>query len=251
MLALAGLVLLVTPVQAQDGDPMGGLVIRALPLDGAAALPAVEQPVVTASLQPQPDMTLLTGLDGPRPLGPGFPVPSVVVGDLAVLLTAGPRGPFGLSHDAREAIRARDAEMFFRILAQGGFDPEDGQVVAAIQSELARMACYGGAIDGDWGAGSVAALGRYVQAGGPAQAGAQADVALFRAMVDASGLVCAAPVAAPVAAAPVTPARPAAAQPQPAAPRAAAPAPAAAPVPAAPSAPRQITPGLLGSGVFR
>ncbi|WP_405402645.1 hypothetical protein [Paracoccus sp. Ld10] len=242
---------------AQQGaeDPLGGLVISAMPLE--TGLPATGDGVITASLAPDPAALALplAGFDQPQPLRPGLPRPSIVVGDMAVLLTAGPRGPYGLPHPARDAIRNRDAAMFARLLGQGAFDPDPGQEEAAIQSELARMACYSGAIDGDWGGGSVAALARYAQAGGAAEANLQPDLALFRAIIGADSVTCPppAPVAATSAPSPSQPSQPAARQTS--TPRAApagsgGTAPAAAPS-QSPGAPRQINPGLMGTGVFR
>ena len=236
------------------------LVIEALPLDSG---PAVEAQVLSAL--PAQDLAALpadpAAFDGPRPLRPGGPMPSVVVGDVAVLMTVAPRGPLGLPHEAREAIRNRDTAMFARLLGQGAFDPAKGQLVPALQSELARLGCYGGGIDGDWGPGSAAALARYAGAGGPVEADAAPGLPLFRAVLAAPDIDCPAPApaaaaapAAPAASTPrsqpaATPRQPAATartQPQPASP------PAAAPAPQAPRTGRQIgTGGMLGSGVIR
>ncbi|WP_411840238.1 hypothetical protein [Paracoccus sp. ME4] len=247
---IIGLGLLIGTAAAAQ-QPLGDLVIEALPLQSGSG-DAVQ--VLTALPAPDgvPPVDPAAPFDMPRPLRPGGPVPSVVVGDWAVLMTAGPRGELGLPHAAREAIRARDPAIFARLLEQGAFDPPQDRFAAALQQELARLGCYGGGVDGAWGPGSAAALARYAAAGGPVAADADPDRALFRAVLAGPDIACPAP--APVAAAPAR--QPAASPAQPAAtararPQSANP-PAAAAAPEAPRTGRRIgTGGLLGSGVIR
>lgn len=254
-LALAVLLSLAAVVPARAEPPLapvegGGLVISALPvqpLEGGeviAASPAA--PVQLAALPAAPRRA-------------GLPEPSIIVGDLAVLMTMAERGPLGTPRPAREAIRQRDSTIFERLLSQGAFDPDTDQLAAALQTELAQMNCYGGGIDGDWGAGSVAALGRYFQTLGAAQASTTPDMALFRTIARNEVLRCAdVQTAAPVSAAPAASrsgssgggetratggggTAPAAARAQPQ----------AQPAQPADPGPRRISPGLIGSGVFR
>lgn len=173
-LALAVLLSLAAAVPARAEQPLapvegGGLVISALPvqpLEGGEVIEASPAaPVQLAALPALPD----------APRRAGLPEPSIIVGDLAVLTTMAERGPLGTPRPAREAIRQRDSAIFERLLSQGAFDPDADQLAAALQTELAQMNCYGGGIDGDWGAGSAAALGRYFQTLGAAQAATAPD----------------------------------------------------------------------------
>jgi len=208
--------------------------------------------VIEAVAAPQP-------LPDSRPQPPtraGLPQPSIIVGDLAVLAGFDPRGPLGLAFESRQAIRQRDAGLFERLLGDGAFDPDADRLAEAIQTELRRMACYAGSIDGAWGAGSAGAVRRWSQAAG-AEAEERPDTGLFRAILRRGELQCpapttaAAPAATPrAAAARAAPAResraaPSASRAQPATPRRQ-PAPARQPAPS-----RQINPSLMGSGLFR
>lgn len=165
----------------------GGMVITAIPLDSRVTplTPVAAAPVMPSETSADQAMALLPA--APRA---GLPRPSVVLGDLAVLLTMAERGPLGVPFPQRQAIRERDAAMFDRLLIQGAFDPDPANVGAAIQTELARMGCYSGGIDGDWGRGSAAALTRYIDAGGSAQSGAAPDVGLFRDVARGSDVTC-------------------------------------------------------------
>ncbi|MDO5622827.1 MAG: hypothetical protein Q4G24_15365 [Paracoccus sp. (in: a-proteobacteria)] len=232
----------------------GGLVISAIPLEELSTQSTVIAPVSAAP--GTSGLALMAA--APRA---DLPRPSVILGDLAVLMTMAERGPLGVPFPQREAIRARDAGMFDRLLMQGAFDPDPPRVGAAIQTELARMNCYSGGIDGDWGRGSVTALTRYVDAGGAAQAGSAPDLALFRAVARGSDVTCpeqrvVAPVAPAVSRSGGTTSRnPAASTRQTEAARRTAPAAASttAPeqAPAQQGSSRGIGRGLMGAGVFR
>lgn len=241
--ALILALLLPALAHATDG---GGLVIRALPVaptgEVIKAMPDAPMPEAPIPAAPMPQ----------APRRAGLPEPSIIVGDLAVLMTAAERGPLGTPRPAREAIRQRDPAMFERLLSQGAFDPQGDQLAAALQTELAQMGCYAGGIDGNWGAGSVAALARYFQALGAAQAATSPDMGLFRAIARNEALHCA-PVAAAAPAATGSTTRRSGGG---ATPRAAgsAPSPAQSQPPAAGAGgagSRQINPGLIGSGMFR
>lgn len=265
MAALAATGWLLAPAQVA-GDS-GGLVISALPV-----LPqggeVIESGVIEGGPAGAPPFAHLVALPDAAalPPAPGLPEPSVILGDLAVLLSMAERGPLGVPRVMRDNIRQRDAAMFQRLLAGGAFDPDDDQLAAALQTELAQMNCYDGQIDGDWGAGSVAALGRYVQASGAAQAGTgqagtEPDIALFRRIAGGEPVHCAdrQPVAASTPAAPSAPSQAVGrvsgtsgggASGGGASGAAAARAPAQVPAPAE-TGQRQISPGLIGSGMFR
>lgn len=262
-LAAAGWLLASAQVAGQVAGDSGGLVISALPVlprggevieageAGPAAMPPTAMPPA-AHLVALPDEAAL-------PRAPGLPEPSVILGDLAVLLSMAERGPRGVPRLMRENIRQRDIAIFQRLLAGGAFDPDGDQLAAALQTELAQMNCYDGQIDGDWGAGSAAALGRYVQASGAGQAGAEPDIALFRQIAGYEPVHCAdrQPVAASTPAAPSGPSQTAGrASGAGATGGGASGAAAAARAPAQVQAPaetgqRQISPGLIGSGMFR
>ncbi|CAM3061975.1 hypothetical protein SAMN04488021_11328 [Paracoccus aminovorans] len=224
-----------------------GLVITPLPSD--QVIPAAEPPAAVPILplsEPEP------------PARAGLPRPSIVIGDLAVLAGFDPRGPLGLPFAVREAIRQRDAALFERLLGRGAFDPDRGRLAEAIQTELRRLDCYGGGIDGAWGGGSVRAVQRWSQAA-KTEVGDDPEVPLFRAIARSADLRCAAAVAVPVAPAATprsgtaraAPARESRSAPaagrtvqQPAPPRQPA-------VREQPSTGRQINPSLMGSGLFR
>ena len=245
------------PVRIAAPSGAGGLVISALPVE---TVTATDNSVILASLGPAPTANPSANapfvtVDEAQPQA-GLPEPSVVIGDLAVLMTMGERGPRGLDPTTREAIRQRDPAMFERLLTQGAFDPDNDQIPHAIQAELARVQCYSGRVDGDWGAGSQAALGRFVEAGGPANLSGQAPgLDLFRALAQSNGIVCPDRAPTPVAAReaprntqPAAPRNTERRDPQPAA-RRNPPAPPAA-QPQAPSQGRRINPGAIGLGVI-
>ncbi|MBK4214960.1 hypothetical protein JJJ17_03360 [Paracoccus caeni] len=182
----------------------GGLVISAMPIE---TLRPVEGSgtIVLANLGETPfeaRPAAVPSASGVQPSRPGLPQPSIIIGDLAVLSTTGEPGPLGMAYAARETIRQRDPAMFERLVSQGAFDPSEDQIAAAIQTELLRMGCYRGTVDGDWGGGSASALARYAETGGASGlSGADPDIALFRAVIRADEVACPAPVAPrPVAA---------------------------------------------------
>lgn len=248
---------------AADEGGNGGLVISTLPAEPLQPLTMNEvieasQPTAAPD-QPTPDQpapdriaAALPAPDAPRRAG--LPEPSIILGDLAVLMTTAERGPLGTPRPAREAIRQRDPAMFQRLLTQGAFDPDEAQVTAAVQTELGQMGCYGGGIDGSWGAGSASALARYFQALGSAEAATAPDLSLFRTIAGNEAVTCPeVRVAAPTTRTPATQAsrnpsrgggggQAAAANTAPRQePSAAQPA----------SGPPRINPGLMGSGMFR
>ena len=257
--------LVITPLPMAPSDQPGPAVLR--------ATAPTDSPEAAAEATPPPARIPQT-----LPVRPGLPLPSVIVGELATLLAPDRRGPLGVSRDTRDRIRQIDPARFDRMLGGGGFDPQEDQLAAAIQTELSVFGCYGGGIDGDWGGGSVSALRRYFEAAG-ASGPTDPALDLFRQMAGAGPVRCpeirtvapAEPRAAPEPAArqptrgtaarrDPTPARGQQAARQPAAQAAAQPAatarrqpaaqPARQPPPSGGGAPR-INPSLMGSGVFR
>ena len=255
-LALAVWLACAAPVLAQ-----GGLVISPLPSDvviGAQPGPTIPAQQAVGSAPRPADPGLITTAVAAVPRA-GLPRPSIIVGDMAILAAIGPRGPLGLPFQLREAIRLRDGALFERLLGRGVFDPDPERLAEAIQTELQRSDCYGGRIDGSWGAGSARAVERWRQA---ADVSIESDPQpqLFRAIARSGDLRCAAVI--PPVATTVAPARPAGGgagnagggggtKPSKPRPVAAKPAQPAKPSqPAKPASP-QFNPSLMGSGMFR
>ncbi len=124
----------------------------------------------------------------------GLPEPAVVVGELATLLAADKRSATGAPREVRDRIREIDPAFFMTLLDLGNFDPEEGQYVAAIQSELSGMNCYSGAVDGNWGPGSSSATDRYFSELGTARQTETPGLALYREIVTHPRVDCPAPV---------------------------------------------------------
>lgn len=252
------LVITALPVAAASGNQ---IVLTPAPVS-TQVIPAtdVAPPVATKSTAPssQPAPEAIDG--GPDGQRTGGPEPSIVIGDMAVLVATGEPGPLGIPFQTREAIRARDPAMFERLLTRGAFDPAEAQAVAAIQTELKRMGCYPGTVDGSWGKGSNDALQRYASAAKTEVRSTEPGVILFRAVARGADVKCAAPTPVAVRPNPTNTAgsrggsQPRGGQstrPRPTAP-ARATAPRNPPAQTAPAGNRpQISPGVLGAGVFR
>lgn len=206
----------------------------------------------------------LDGNRAARPTAAGLPEPSIIVGErpradgVTPPIDSLAGSALGTGVEERRRIRAEDPRAFASLLDSGAFDPPADQMASAIQTELQRMNCYTGRIDGDWGNGSRRAVDRYFQQAGGSAVTREADVALFRQIALRDDLRCpdvVQPVVRDVpeastrqpAAARANPTRSAVTR-QPAQTRQAAPQPAAPP--AAPAQPR-INPNALGSGIFR
>ncbi|MDO5631864.1 MAG: hypothetical protein Q4G22_08505 [Paracoccus sp. (in: a-proteobacteria)] len=258
-----------TPAQpATAGAGAADSLILAAPLQPVAA-PSSPAPSLPVASLPAPAPVVLSAAAlaqdrMARPTAPGLPEPSVIVGDpapdmpdtaSAVTVVEGQAIPTGF--DERERLRLTDASLFASLLQAGAFDPAPAEQVSAIQAELARMGCYTGTVDGQWGAGSRAAAQRYFAQAGTAAPTLAPETALFRALAARPDLRCPAPTPQPVAQ-PAPRVTPAPAAPRPTAPAAATSAPRqpvarqpAPPPPAATPAPRRIDPNAIGSGVFR
>ncbi|GLK65215.1 hypothetical protein [Paracoccus kondratievae] len=166
-----------------------GLVITPLPPGEVirAAEAPVTEPVETPVSPTAMPVAMATQPDVPQRTG--LPRPSIIVGDMAVLAGFDPRSPIGLPLATRETIRQRDRALFDRLLGRGAFDPDTDRLAEAIQTELQRMDCYTGSIDGDWGAGSIRAVGRWSEAA-DSPADNEPEVPLFRAIVGKDGVRC-------------------------------------------------------------
>lgn len=226
----------VTVTARSTAAPLPGAVIAALP-PGLAATDG-PAPIITARTAPA-DALATARLPAP-PRKPGQPEPALVVGEMATLIAPRQPAETGIPRADRERVRELDPSLFQLLLQRGRFDPPQDRLAAAIQTELQLAGCYGGVVDGQWGAGTLAALRRYLALPGAPQAEPVPDVTLFRRLADAEGISCPAPVAAPARSTPARTTAPAASRARTAPARAAPPAP-----PAAPSAPR-IDPSLLG-----
>ena len=115
------------------------------------------------------------------------------------------------------------------LYAQTARVPED--LPRAVQSELKRVGCYGNTVDGDWGAGSRAAMDAYYAAKKQDVGGEDPTEALYRTLLAEGDTVCIEEASAPQ---PAAPAKPSTKKPTASKPAAAKP---AAPKPAAPAAP--------------
>jgi len=193
----------------------------------------------------------------------GRPQPSIIIGTI----DPGEEVAFGIDFvlpatverfrfdyddiEAREALRARNPNLFRRLVAGGYVDPPStgNTLVRALQSEFSRMNCYTSTIDGLWGNGSRRAILSYFQLlsnVGPWPSD-QPSNELFRAILINGDVECTVAAAAEPRATTTsratTPAR------STATPRTQATQPAPAATPTTP--PRRSLSGSTGVGVFR
>lgn len=194
-----------TATPASGGLFTGRLVISALPvgasLDGGAPVViegAGPETITSVALQPLPaqsDRDARQPAVRANPSGrAGLPEPAVVVGELASLLAADKRSATGAPREVRDRIREIDPAFFVTLLDLGSFDPDEGQYVAAIQTELSGMNCYTGTVDGNWGPGSSSAADRYFSELGAARQVQAPGLALYREIATHPGVTCPAPV---------------------------------------------------------
>lgn len=141
------------------------------------------------------------------PVGEGLPRPSIILGLIAPPDNASfdtvPDNPGEVSAnevtfdnlDARRALRDTDPELFATLVEGGAFDPPQGQLAVALQTELKRMKCYTARIDGAWGGGSRASVDRYFAQIGDTPVTRDATIELYRQIVMKDDVECPAPVA--------------------------------------------------------
>ncbi|MGC1504450.1 MAG: hypothetical protein WA782_09965 [Sulfitobacter sp.] len=187
-----------TPVSA----PSAGVALMPVALETAAApaSPDVGEVVIFAPT-PQAQQAAL-------PRAAGLPEPSIIVGIIEDLTLASfaPAEPLGdvtsneISYDnleARRALREQDAELFATLVTSGAFDPPPPLLPVALQTELARMGCYGAGIDGQWGPGSRRSVGRYFdEIDGVEAVSLDPTIDLFRQIVLRDDITCTASVSA-------------------------------------------------------
>lgn len=221
------------------------LVLAALPVAGGA-------PVFGSSLNETPGIVPVAVRRAAA-----LPQPSIILG----LIAPGEEEAFGVERllpatvqeiafelddlAAREDLRARDPDLFRRLIEEGHLDPAPDQLNRVLQTELSRMNCYRSGIDGAWGPGSRRSVAAYFDelqtVSWPDQ---DPSAELFRQIILNGDVTCPVPVAvAPSAPAPSTNRAATSTR----APAAAAPAPAQAPQSNRPT----LSNGLSGVGVFR
>lgn len=190
---------------------------------------------------PKPDLSRLPTL---RQIAPGLQL--MALPPIAAAIAPAPVAPGLRLKPVEPADRIRPQG--FEVLASGVRMPilDPAELPKAVQTELARVGCYQGAIDGDFGPGSQDALDRYYKAKGT-EGDTKPTDAVYGQLLGETAPVCkaSAPVAAPAAPKPAAP-KPAAPKPAAqAAPKPAAPAPAPAPAPQGGCQPGKI---CLGNG---
>ena len=226
------------------------------PVTGGATLvpikPAANRVRDAVSLTPRTPVPTQVSAARPVPGAGGLPQPSIIVGLIApteasfatATETPGPVAGSIIAFDdiaGRRALRDSDPDTFASLLQAGAFDPPPDEIVVALQTELTRMSCYTSTIDGQWGPGSRAAVGRYYEQIGGAAPSQDPDVSIFRQIALRDDVTCPAVQAAP---------RPAATQARPRTVQPAAPAAPAAPPPQTARPSRTINQST-GSGIFR
>ncbi|TKW68780.1 MAG: hypothetical protein DI616_01960 [Paracoccus denitrificans] len=171
-----------------SGTSLGGGVPMLISASAPDTITAAPDEGVSAPGAPQP--AVRANASGRA----GAPKPAVVVGELATLLAADKRSATGAPRDVRDRIREIDPEFFMTLLELGNFDPNEGQYIAAIQTELLGMSCYTGNVDGSWGPGSSGAVGRYFSQLGESQQAETPGLALYREIAVHPSVTCPAPV---------------------------------------------------------
>lgn len=210
--ACAGVVVCAGPLGAQefaaapialDIAPDGG----DAPILVVALTTRAATPPVIAGLGGGPRLASLTA--------EGLPQPSIIIGRIE----PGQEAAFGIETllpesvaalafgwrdlEAREALRARDPELFAQLVSEGHLDPPADELAVALQTDLARMNCYRSGIDGLWGPGSRRSVGEYFDQLGTDAPGVNATPAVYRAMMLGGDVACPTPVARQPAPAPV------------------------------------------------
>ncbi len=180
--------------------------VRPVATGGATLAPvtnAVSRVQQSASLAPRNPTPVQVSTNTTRavPGAGGLPRPSIIVGlieptEVAFPTVTEPTGPVSGSTieytdiAGRRALRDNDPELFATLVDGGAFDPPPAELVVALQTELQRMNCYNSGIDGAWGPGSRAAVGRYyeqLEAASPSQ---DADVSIFRQIMMRDDVSC-------------------------------------------------------------
>jgi len=196
---------LASPILADATPVTGALVLPGLTagqvpvIVAASAVLTALSPIPQADLGPADLASFPTGRES-RPTRPGLPRPSIIIGMIAGATPASlPVSPDAeglpqISFDdvpGRAALRGRDPALFASLVASGVLDPPDEILAASIQTELQRMNCYTSRVDGIWGNGSRAAVGRYfAQRPGTTAESQEPTVGLFRQIIGAEDVAC-------------------------------------------------------------
>lgn len=184
------------PPRRNAGAPATGGIPTVAP-DAAAVGLAPDTPPPAAGFGQIRQQVQLAAL----PVAAGLPRPSIIVGEIVSASPATPPGAtdvgalsgIEMGTEDRARIRAQDATLYASLVEQGVFDPAPEALNAALQSELARMGCYRGAVDGAWGNGSRSAVDAYFQRAGGSPVTREADVTLFRQIIAGAEVTCPAP----------------------------------------------------------
>lgn len=146
----------------------------------AAGVATVSDGVQVLTVAPQ---QAAASTSRPVPGAGGLPLPSIIVGypeevveatfdvvDDGEGLVAGAEvaavGGSEITYDnvaLRRDFAENNRELYLSLVESGAFDPPQAQMAVALQTELKRMNCYTAGIDGDWGRGSRASVGRYYE----------------------------------------------------------------------------------------
>ena len=135
-----------------------------------------------------------------RPAKTGMPTPSIIVGNIksqdAFLDPTRTGGAISANEmgvanfDDRHRIKNENPALYEQLLTSGAFDPDKSALAGAIQTELARMGCYSARVDGIWGNGSRAAVGRYFKQIGSAAPTQEPTVELYRQILRKDDAAC-------------------------------------------------------------
>ncbi|MBP0484987.1 hypothetical protein [Sagittula salina] len=170
---------------------------------------AKAEPVVTFAALPQTQIAA-------APIAAGLPKPSILVGLIEGVTDAAlstetdsesralasfvdDNDDIAASLVTLRKLREDNPEMYAAMLTAGSFDPPDGRILAkVIQTELQRMNCYLGRIDGDYGRGSQRGSSLYYEELKKRDTAAldspEASIDLFRLILGNDAVDCPKPV---------------------------------------------------------
>ena len=185
-----------------------------------APVAAVISPIVAGSEVQGEQLAILTAAPArtntarPVPGAGGLPQPSVILGEAATLASLDTSAPTPAlppaqlldytDVTARAAVKTADPAEYDRLILAGSYDPPPEQLAIAVQTELKRMGCYRGGIDGQWGPGSRRAVQLYFDTLKATTTTQEPTVEVFHALLQKDEVACPAPVAAPAPAATTT-----------------------------------------------
>jgi hypothetical protein len=168
----------------------------------------VISPILAGSEVQGAQLAILTAAPartGPRPVpgAGGLPQPSVILGEaptLVALDVPAPTTPPVQVLDytditARAAAKTADPAAYDQLVLTGAYDPPPDQLPIATQTELKRMGCYRGGVDGQWGPGSRRALQLYFDTLKVATTTQEPTIEVFHQLLQKDDVACSAPVA--------------------------------------------------------